>query len=59
MEEAAKVECPYCGERCEVALDVGVAHQCFVTDCEVCCRPFEVCVCCEGSVILSVEARGA
>ncbi len=38
-----------------MTVDVGVASQRFVTDCEVCCRPFEVCVVCEGMEVVSVD----
>lgn len=55
MEETAEVQCPFCGARCTVTVDVGVASQRFVTDCEVCCRPFEVCVVCEGMEVVSVD----
>jgi hypothetical protein len=37
------VTCPYCGEESEVALDPGGgAHQAYVEDCPVCCRPWNV-----------------
>ena len=39
------VVCPYCGESNEVALDPGSgAHQEYVEDCQVCCRPWRVVV---------------
>ena len=35
--------CPYCGEEVEVDVDAsGGAHQTYVEDCPVCCRPWEV-----------------
>lgn len=43
LETSAKVVCPHCGETVTIALDVGAgAHQEFVQDCEVCCRPWLV-----------------
>ena len=37
------VICPYCGEESEIALDPGSgAHQSYVEDCPVCCRPWGV-----------------
>lgn len=43
--DAATVWCPYCGEASEVALDPGGgAHQAYVEDCPVCCRPWRVTV---------------
>jgi hypothetical protein len=41
-----------------VAIDTSVASQRFTTDCEVCCRPFEVTVECEPGEVLSVEVSG-
>lgn len=43
FETAAEVTCPYCGEVVEIVLDPGGgAHQEYVEDCEVCCRPWQV-----------------
>ena len=56
MQETATVQCPYCGQRCEVPLDPAVASECFTTDCEVCCRPFSVRVECEAGEVLSIDA---
>lgn len=33
------IQCPYCGESIEVALDGSVDHQRYIEDCQVCCRP--------------------
>ena len=58
MEESESVQCPYCGQSFELAIDTSVASQRFTTDCEVCCRPFEVLAVCEAGEVLSVEGRG-
>ena len=43
------VVCPYCGEANDVALDTGSgAHQEYVEDCQVCCRPWRVVVAYDG-----------
>ena len=35
-----RLECPFCGEEEEVFVDSGGgAHQTYVEDCAVCCRP--------------------
>ena len=34
-----KVNCPYCGEVIDVLIDCSVPHQCYIEDCQVCCRP--------------------
>ncbi|MEI7938572.1 MAG: CPXCG motif-containing cysteine-rich protein [Verrucomicrobiota bacterium] len=33
----------------------SIANQRFTTDCEVCCRPFEVAADCEPGQVLSLE----
>jgi hypothetical protein len=55
MEEFATIQCPFCGQKFDVGVDTSVAQQAFTTDCEVCCRPFEVRAECRGGQILSVE----
>ena len=51
------IDCPYCGEQIEVLFDCSVAHQNYIEDCAVCCRPivFDVSVSMEGD--LSVVVR--
>jgi hypothetical protein len=39
-------------------IDTSTASQRFTTDCEVCCRPFEVRVECEPGEVLSLEVQG-
>jgi hypothetical protein len=56
-EEDSAVHCPYCGQTSLLVLDTGIASQCFTTDCEICCRPFEVRVECAPGEILSLEVR--
>ncbi len=58
MEVEETVQCPFCGQRMELAIDTSIASQRFTTDCEVCCRPFEVSVESEPGEILSLEVRG-
>jgi hypothetical protein len=44
-ETEATVQCPYCGEANEIALDPGGGStQEYVEDCQVCCRPWQVAV---------------
>lgn len=39
----ASVECTYCGEEVEIAIDPdGGDHQEYVEDCPVCCSPWNV-----------------
>ena len=59
MLESGAVQCPFCGQTFELAVDTSVPSQSFVTDCEVCCRPFEVVAECEAGEILSLDVRGS
>jgi hypothetical protein len=52
------VECPYCGEPLELAVDPsGGSTQKYVEDCAVCCQPMEVLVEIEGDEECSVSVR--
>jgi hypothetical protein len=57
MECSAAIQCPFCGQSFEFAVDSSVPSQRFTTDCEVCCRPFEVSVECEPGEILSLDVQ--
>ena len=56
MEEFVDIQCPYCGQTFEIVVDTSLARQRFPTDCEICCRPFEVVAECAGGEIVNVEA---
>jgi transposase-like protein len=56
VEVPGKIQCPFCGQAFDLVVDTSVASQRFTTDCEVCCRPFEVFVECEPGEILSLDA---
>ena len=55
MEIAGSIQCPFCGQSFDILVDTSVPSQRFGTDCEICCRPFEVSVECEPGEILSLE----
>ncbi len=55
MEVPESIQCPYCGQVFELVVDTSVSFQRLTTDCEVCCRPFEVVVECEPGEILSLD----
>jgi hypothetical protein len=57
MEVTETIQCPFCGQSFEIAVDTSVAAQRFTTDCEVCCRPFEVIAECEPGEILSLDVQ--
>lgn len=35
------VQCPYCGEPFETAVDLSSGSTSYIEDCQVCCRPIE------------------
>ena len=55
MQVEEVISCPYCGQEFGLVIDTSVGLQRFTTDCEVCCRPFEVVVESEPGEILSLE----
>ncbi|HXE42615.1 MAG TPA: CPXCG motif-containing cysteine-rich protein [Candidatus Baltobacteraceae bacterium] len=52
------IQCPFCGQSFEIAVDTSMSQQRFTTDCEVCCRPMEVTVECEAGEVLSLSVSG-
>jgi hypothetical protein len=58
MEISETIRCPYCGQRFDLVVDTSTPNQRFMTDCEVCCRPFEVSAECEPGEVLSLEVFG-
>ena len=42
--EIQQIDCPYCGEPLEVAIDESVRRQEYIEDCQVCCRPMTLTV---------------
>jgi hypothetical protein len=58
VEISENIRCPFCGQAFEMVVDTSFASQRFTTDCEVCCRPFEVVAECEPGEILSLDVLG-
>jgi hypothetical protein len=57
MEAPASLQCPFCGQSLEILVDTSVPTQRFTTDCEICCRPFEVFAECDSGEVVAVEAQ--
>jgi len=57
MEVSETVSCPFCGQAFELNIDTSIADQRFTTDCEVCCRPFEVFAESEPGEVINIEVR--
>jgi len=58
MEASEPIQCPFCAQRFDLVIDTSIPVQTFTTDCEVCCRPFEVFAECEPGAWLNLEVRG-
>ena len=54
--ETVLIQCPYCGEAIEVAVDLSVRRQEYVEDCQVCCRPMTLTVCVDERLMVTVDA---
>ena len=57
MQVSESIQCPFCGQGFELVIDTSVPTQQFTTDCEICCRPFEVVAECKPGEILSLDVR--
>lgn len=55
MEISETIACPYCGQRQGLVLDTSIPDQQFTSDCEVCCRPFEVRAVCEPGEVIQLD----
>ncbi|WP_305806234.1 CPXCG motif-containing cysteine-rich protein [Stenotrophomonas sp. YIM B06876] len=49
------VQCPYCGEATDLVVDVSMAEQQYIEDCQVCCRPMTVWVSIDDDEIAHVR----
>jgi len=58
MEVSETINCPFCGQRFDLIIDTSIDVQRFTTDCEVCCRPFQVFAECEPGEVMSLEVGG-
>ncbi len=50
------IQCPYCGETIDIAIDDSVDRQQYVEDCQVCCRPIKVVVSVDEGGGIAVQA---
>jgi transcription elongation factor Elf1 len=49
--------CPYCWQEISMVLDLSVASEKYIEDCEVCCKPIEVEYTAEDGVLVEFDAR--
>ena len=57
MQAFEYVFCPYCGQQIELSLDLSAGSHEMTTDCEVCCRPFDVLVTVRDGELGGLEVR--
>ena len=55
--ETHLIDCPYCGEQLEVAVDLSVRYQEYIEDCQVCCSPMTLVVTLGDDRTVSIDAR--
>ena len=57
--ESTHIDCPYCGEPLEIAVDASVGDQDYIEDCQVCCKPiqFRIRVDADGEVSVDVRSE--
>lgn len=42
LADVATIQCPYCGEPFDTAVDLSAGSFSYVEDCQVCCQPIEL-----------------
>jgi transcription elongation factor Elf1 len=57
MQPFESIQCPFCGQSFDLAIETNDGSQRLIVDCEICCRPLEISVECEAGEILSVDVR--
>jgi hypothetical protein len=57
MTSTTIVQCPYCWQELEIAVDTSAGEQSYVEDCQVCCRPMLVRIEVEDGELLSASAE--
>jgi hypothetical protein len=53
------ISCPYCGEQISILVEDSLPEQCYVEDCQICCRPIvlDVSVNADGDVTVSARSE--
>lgn len=51
------VQCPYCGQYLQIAIDDSVQEQQYIEDCQVCCKPIVLWVSVAADGSIAVRAR--
>lgn len=54
-----KIHCPFCAESISVLLDLSVADQTYIEDCQVCCQPMQIRYETEDGRCISLQVNSA
>jgi transcription elongation factor Elf1 len=49
--------CPSCWQKISVVLDLSIAGQAYIEDCEVCCRPMRIAYAANDFELVDFEAE--
>jgi transcription elongation factor Elf1 len=49
-------QCPHCWEEISILVDVSVASQSYIEDCEVCCNPIQFSISAEDGEVMGFQA---
>jgi len=55
--QTENIQCPYCWEQIEVAVDCSIDEQEYIEDCSVCCRPIIVSVIIAEGEVISITGQ--
>jgi hypothetical protein len=58
LSQFVRVQCPYCGEAFETAVDLSAGSFQYVEDCQVCCQPIELAGAVDEQGVLSGVTAG-
>lgn len=57
LQEELEIECPYCGERIILLVDASAGSQEYIEDCQVCCRPINLCLTVDEAGLAQLDVR--
>jgi transcription elongation factor Elf1 len=58
MEDEHFFTCPYCWQTVSMILDLSIAGQSYIEDCEVCCNPIQINYALENLELTDFSAAG-
>jgi hypothetical protein len=59
LETTAEIDCPHCGERITLLLDLSLESQSYIEDCSVCCQPMLVSYDAHGGELVRLQAEAS